>query len=290
MRPRITSSRRDRRAVRGQTSKRVHHHSTRSDRERVRRQHSGDEIAGGAQAVRAPRPRPAARRPVRGRSSGCADVPRSRRTSGLPPTRGPDLASVRRAPGAGRGAPGLARNQGGIKPLSAEESEALATWHLTELDDAGLVERVVERGEGNLLFVEQLAAVLAEGGPSDAVPPTVEGLLAARLDLLEARPRDLLQCASVIGSSSSSAGLTQLDADGEVGPTVLDLLRHGLIEPGETGCRRRGRLPVRTPARSDVTYAGTLNANETSSTSGLPPDRERCGRRDRRPRAGRLPP
>ena len=59
--------------------------------------------------------------------------------------------------------------------------------------------RVVEDAGGNPLFAEQLVAYAQEGGEVDAVPPSAEALIAARLDLLQPAERAVLQRAAVIG-------------------------------------------------------------------------------------------
>ena len=77
-----------------------------------------------------------------------------------------------------------------------------------------LVEWVVERTTGNPFFVEELVRALREneilvaadgrwslrpGWERDEVPPTVEGLLASRIDLLPRSAAEVLRTASVIG-------------------------------------------------------------------------------------------
>lgn len=78
----------------------------------------------------------------------------------------------------------------------------------------GLVPWVIERTTGNPFFVEELVRalreheiltraeglwVLEQGWEESQVPPTVEGLLAARIDLLPRAAAEVLQTASVIG-------------------------------------------------------------------------------------------
>lgn len=86
----------------------------------------------------------------------------------------------------------------------------------TDLPD-GLVEFVHGRTDGNPLFVEEVVRMLvdsellvrAEGGwqfdrtGSDRVPETLQGLLAARIDRLDAESRVTLRIASVIGRQFS---------------------------------------------------------------------------------------
>jgi class 3 adenylate cyclase/tetratricopeptide (TPR) repeat protein/DNA-binding XRE family transcriptional regulator len=61
---------------------------------------------------------------------------------------------------------------------------------------------ILERGEGNPFFLEELArAVLDRGaaGTDRVVPDTIQGVLMARMDRLAETPRQLLQTASVLG-------------------------------------------------------------------------------------------
>ena len=60
-----------------------------------------------------------------------------------------------------------------------------APRRLADRDDTRA--RISEVAEGNPLFVEQLLAMLAEGGDPEQVPPTIHALLAARLDGLAGR-------------------------------------------------------------------------------------------------------
>ena len=79
-----------------------------------------------------------------------------------------------------------------LEPLAPEETERLID-SLTQVDDA-LRLRISGAAEGNPLFVEEMVAMLRESRGGDvAVPPTIQALLAARLDQLDRRDRDVLQ-------------------------------------------------------------------------------------------------
>jgi class 3 adenylate cyclase/tetratricopeptide (TPR) repeat protein len=58
---------------------------------------------------------------------------------------------------------------------------------------------LLERADGNPLYAEQYARMVAEGAPPDALPENVQGIVAARLDLLSPEEKSLLQDAAVIG-------------------------------------------------------------------------------------------
>ena len=77
------------------------------------------------------------------------------------------------------------------------ELEQLADRETAELvealgiDDADLRERITSTSEGNPLFAEQLAAMMADAEPTDAIelPASIHALLAARIDSLEPAER-----------------------------------------------------------------------------------------------------
>lgn len=90
-----------------------------------------------------------------------------------------------------------------LEPLGQDESEALMDnlpggSALTE----STRRRIAEAAEGNPLFLEQLFAQHAEERVSDgepALPPTIQALLAARLDRLGPGERAVLERASLVG-------------------------------------------------------------------------------------------
>lgn len=62
------------------------------------------------------------------------------------------------------------------------------------------VEAVVARADGNPLFLLEIVSALQAGGELDALPETVEGLIAARIDRLPPPERSLLRRLAVLGS------------------------------------------------------------------------------------------
>ncbi|MFW6204446.1 MAG: BTAD domain-containing putative transcriptional regulator [Actinomycetota bacterium] len=111
-----------------------------------------------------------------------------------------------------------------LEPLSRSDSERLVQSRLGDrVVQDELVTRVVEAAEGNPLFLEQLLAA-TDDETELRVPPSVQALLAARLDRLGPAERDLLRCASVIGVDFSVTGLTSLVPD-EARPFVERHLR-----------------------------------------------------------------
>jgi class 3 adenylate cyclase/tetratricopeptide (TPR) repeat protein len=84
-----------------------------------------------------------------------------------------------------------------LEPLTAEAAQTLA---LSIVGD-GAVDpaRLVDVAGGNPLFLEELAASVAELGESDELPVTVREAIAARIDATPSVVRDALLAAAVIG-------------------------------------------------------------------------------------------
>jgi class 3 adenylate cyclase len=99
-----------------------------------------------------------------------------------------------------------------LAPLSAAESQELAQLRLGELhEDAG---RLAETAEGNPLFIEQLAATMAESSQTgDSLPTTIRGILAARLDALPPNERALLLVAAVCGKTFWRGALERMEEE-----------------------------------------------------------------------------
>ena len=80
-----------------------------------------------------------------------------------------------------------------LAPLSDEQTAELMSALGGGADDA-----LLERCGGNPLYAEQFARMVAERG-AGALPETVQGIIAARLDALAPAEKQLLQDAAVIG-------------------------------------------------------------------------------------------
>ena len=121
-----------------------------------------------------------------------------------------------------------------LEPLSEDEADELIEELVSgsELSEPTRA-RIREVAEGNPLFVEQLLAMLAEGGQSERVPPTIQALLAARLDGLPDDERDLLERAAVVGFDFEWEALGELSPDRQRprGAELMSLVRKDLIGP-----------------------------------------------------------
>jgi class 3 adenylate cyclase/tetratricopeptide (TPR) repeat protein len=120
-----------------------------------------------------------------------------------------------------------------LDPLSGSESETLVT--LLGRVPARSHARIVEAAEGNPLFVEQLVAMQAEGGDGELeVPPTLQALLAARIDRLPEPERSVVERGSVEGRLFHRGAVAALLPEPErrdVGGHLLTLVRKELIRP-----------------------------------------------------------
>ncbi len=128
-----------------------------------------------------------------------------------------------------------------LEPLPDVDVATLVE-HLVEGIAPDVVEAVVERADGNPFYAGEIVRALVEQvGPSlepglvqDALrrlPDTVQATVLARLDLLSAAERRMLQVGSIFGRGFALAGITALDpalaADAE--RVLEDLLERDLV-------------------------------------------------------------
>ena len=118
-----------------------------------------------------------------------------------------------------------------LEPLDAAETDRL----LDALGgvEEGLRERIRLAAEGNPLFVEEMLALLrASGGEEVMVPPTIQALLAARLDQLEPSERSVLECGAVEGRVFHRSAITALlEDETNLSRKLVALVRKELVRP-----------------------------------------------------------
>jgi class 3 adenylate cyclase/tetratricopeptide (TPR) repeat protein len=121
-----------------------------------------------------------------------------------------------------------------LTPLSAGDSGDL----IDELLPGGADDiraQILERTEGNPLFVEELAAAIGAQGSIGEIPGTLQALITARLDTLAPDDRRTLQLASVIGRSFREPVLGAVAGDGSALRERLGTLESaGLIRAAPT--------------------------------------------------------
>jgi DNA-binding SARP family transcriptional activator len=156
--------------------------------------------------------------------------------------------------------PGWAEGAVTLEPLSREEAGTLV-GELAEV--AGDVRaRVVEVAEGNALFVEQLLAYITENADQDALdalPPSIEALLASRLDRLELEERVLLERAAVVGRDFTRGAVIQLSPPEQlagIDGLLSTLLRKGFVRADRETASVDDRYRFHHALVRDVAYAG----------------------------------
>jgi tetratricopeptide (TPR) repeat protein len=149
-----------------------------------------------------------------------------------------------------------------LEPLADEDTETLIESRLGSLVLGEAVRASVrDAAEGNPLFIEQLLAMLAEGGAAvgaGALPPTIQSVLAARLDRLSRDERLVIEAASVMGRLFWWEALPEVLPD-ELAPRMseilMTLIRKELIAPETDGSGREHGFRFRHILIRDAAYA-----------------------------------
>jgi class 3 adenylate cyclase/predicted negative regulator of RcsB-dependent stress response len=137
-----------------------------------------------------------------------------------------------------------------LEPLAADEVSRLVDNLLGRADiPADARHRIMQAAEGNPLFVEEMLGMLIDDGllrfddgtwravedlAQIAVPPTIQLLLAARLDRLDAEERAVIERGAVEGKVFHSGAVTTLAPESlrpRVPSRLLALVRKELIRP-----------------------------------------------------------
>jgi class 3 adenylate cyclase/tetratricopeptide (TPR) repeat protein len=118
-----------------------------------------------------------------------------------------------------------------LGPLDAIAAEVLVH---AETDNNPLsphvADAVVRRGEGNPLFLRELAQAAAAGASAEDLPDSVENLVDTQIDRLAPRDRDVLRAASVIGVAVDPDLLIDVLRTYGDGSAEVDLQRlHGFL-------------------------------------------------------------
>jgi class 3 adenylate cyclase len=160
----------------------------------------------------------------------------------------------------------------------------------------GLAELIAERTGGNPFFIEEVVQRLAETGSLDGargdyrlthaideidIPPSVQALLAARIDRLPEAEKAVLQCAAVIGREFSEAVLRRVTGlrERELAATLQALASAELVYPQLL--HPEARYAFRHPLTQDVAYRSQLreplagtHAAAADALEQLYPDRQ----------------
>ena len=93
--------------------------------------------------------------------------------------------------------------------------------HLLDTDAPDVIKLVSERSEGNPFYAGELVRSYLEQGSLERLPDSVQATVLARLDLLPAMERRVLQLGSVFGRAFRSAGVGALESG--LGPQAAHL-------------------------------------------------------------------
>jgi hypothetical protein len=165
-----------------------------------------------------------------------------------------------------------------LERLSESDTAAL----IDDLDDGGVLTddqrtKLVSRSEGNPLFVEQMLALLRESdreGETVPIPPTIQALLAARLDRLGIDELQAIGAASVVGREFWPEAIAALAPAGEgmrLDAALESLVRKQLVGRervvlmAETGFAFRHAL-IRDAAYDSLTKESRAELHERFAT------------------------
>jgi class 3 adenylate cyclase len=132
-----------------------------------------------------------------------------------------------RRPGWGGGKPNALTVS--LSALSDEDTVRLLRELLGAVLPAETQVELIARAGGNPLYAEEFARMLRDRGLVGELPETVQGLIAARLDLLDADQKSLLQDAAVIGRRFWTGALEALAERGDLGVDLHSLERKEFV-------------------------------------------------------------
>ena len=163
-----------------------------------------------------------------------------------------------------------------LEPLSDDECDDLIGNLLgrTALPDEAR-DRILAAAEGTPLFVEEMLSMLIDegllareddrwvstGSLSDLrVPPTIQALLAARLDQLTGDERAAIQRAAVCGKQFHIGAVAALLGSDDVRPTLMSLVRRDLIRPDRSSLAGQDAFLFRHQLIRDAAYEAAPKA------------------------------
>jgi class 3 adenylate cyclase/tetratricopeptide (TPR) repeat protein len=150
-----------------------------------------------------------------------------------------------------------------LQPLDDRALAALIPQGVPE----DLRARITRAAGGNPLFIEEMVAMAAGAKGEVRVPPTLQSLLAARLDQLETGERTVLERGAVEGAVFHRGAVQALAPETPVTPRLAALVRKELIRPtraqlaDEDGFRFR-HLLIRDAAYDSLPKAARAELHE----------------------------
>jgi class 3 adenylate cyclase/tetratricopeptide (TPR) repeat protein len=170
-----------------------------------------------------------------------------------------------------------------LQPLGSADVETMIDRLLGDAElSADVRTRVVEAAEGNPLYIEQMVSMVQEHGGGDiVVPPTINALLAARLDNLTREERAVVEPASVIGlvfAEAAVEAMVPLGLQLTVPDHLSDLDRKQFVHPlpvDEDPLFRFHHILVRDAAYQSLLKRARATLHERFVAWAEPVNRER---------------
>jgi class 3 adenylate cyclase/tetratricopeptide (TPR) repeat protein len=172
----------------------------------------------------------------------------------------PELLDIRPGWGGGR----LRATAIELAPLAPDESEELLDALLADRELSAEERRtLLEKTEGNPLFVEETTRMLLEGGtPAKRIPDTLQAMIAARIDRLPRDEKRVLQRASMVGRIFWEGAVAHLMPEVEDVEPILDdlLLRDFVTRESRSSISGERAYRFKHVLIRDVAYAGLAKA------------------------------
>jgi tetratricopeptide (TPR) repeat protein len=150
-----------------------------------------------------------------------------------------------------------------LQPLSTEESELLMKARIGGRElGRDVRERILRAASGNPLFVEEMAAMVQASDDGEVeVPPTLQALLAARLDQLDPPERSVLERGAVEGEVFHHGVVQALTPEEpRLTARLTTLVRKELIRPDRPVFAGDDAFRFRHLLMRDAAYAGLPKA------------------------------
>jgi class 3 adenylate cyclase/tetratricopeptide (TPR) repeat protein len=151
-----------------------------------------------------------------------------------------------------------------LEPLGRTDSEAMIEALLDGELGSGARQALLDKTEGNPLFVEETVRMLSEanGAGIERIPDTLQALIAARIDHLPPGGKELLQGAAVMGRIFWKGALGDLVLEGtDIDPLLEDLhLREFVLPEARSTISGEDAFKFKHVLIREVAYGGLSKA------------------------------
>jgi len=151
-----------------------------------------------------------------------------------------------------------------LGPLTPKATSRLARAALGERATDATIQRIVDRGEGNAFYIEELIRAAAEGA-AESLPDSVLGMVQGRLDALGSELKMVLRAASVFGETFWRGGVADLAVEvRDLSTALARLVALEIVSPRPTSV---------FPGDEEYVFRHAL---VREAAYAMIPDRERC--------------